>query len=561
MRTALLRLVPLLTLLLLTACDDARQGYEDARSGDLELASPPDAVMAAIDSVTVRNHIITLSDDAMEGRATGTGGEQRAIEYIAAQMEAAGLVPAGDNGTFFQPVPLLGATPTITEPLTFTAEDGTTERLTLGDDYTASTDLAEASVAVEGDLVFVGYGVNAPAANWNDYKDLDLTDKILVAFVNDPPASETEPELFQGDTLTYYGRWTYKFEEARRQGARGALLIHTPEMAGYPFAVVAGGAANEQVQLATPPENPLAFRGWISQETAERLAEMAGTSLDAWFEAAASRDFQPQELPVDASVAVDYALREFEGTNVVGKIQGTAQPEEGIVYTAHHDHLGIGQPDETGDTIYNGALDNASGVAQLLAAAEAFGSAPEPPQRSVVFLSLSAEESGLLGSTHYTRFPHIAMDRTIANINLDGGNVYGETRDIVGLGAEKSELGDLFGAAAALENLSVVPDPNPEQGFFFRSDQLPFAREGVPAVFLNPGTDYIGQPADYAEEVFADYNAERYHRQGDEFDETWPMGGLQQQARVAVRLGYDLAYSDRRPAWNPGEAFAQARGE
>ena len=536
----------------------------------LLLAIPPDvraqtsdslaAFLAPIDSATVRAHLEFLSSDDLEGRAPGTRGESLAIDYIAEQMETAGLVGAAGEGSFFQTVPLLGSTPKPQQPLTL-AGDSDTLRLQFIEDYIAATDLESSDVQTEGDLVFVGYGIEAPAYDWDDYAGTDVQDKILVMLVNDPPATDGEPALFQGDTLTYYGRWTYKYEEARRRGAKGALLIHTDDMAGYPFTVLSGSAAGEQIRLATPPENPLELSGWITQTSAEHLAEMAGTTLDAWLEAARQRDFEPQPLPVTASAAIAYDVRRFDGTNVLGKVPGTAEPEEAVVYTAHHDHMGIGVPDSTGDAIYNGALDNASGVAMLLTLAKAFGEAEESPARTVLFASVTAEESGLLGAEYYVRHPAIPMNQTIADINMDFANVFGETEDIVGMGAEKSEMAGLLQDAAAEESMTVTPDPRPNQGLFFRSDQLAFARMGVPAVFLGTGRTFKDQPESYYDAAVGRYNLERYHQPSDEFDPAWPMSGLLQQMRVAARLGHRLAYTDVRPRWNKGEAFAAQRGE
>lgn len=554
-------LLPLL-LFALAACDRAAESLPAEAVPEAAPAAEavPEAALAALDSATVRAHLETLSADDMEGRGTGTPGERRAVEYIAAQMQAYGLEPAGKDGSFFQAVPLLGSRPTPRGPLTFTAADGRTQRLDFIDDFIVSTDLEAPAVEVEAPLVFVGYGITAPGYDWDSYKGVDVKDKIVVMFVNDPVASDEEPALFQADTLTYFGRWTYKYEEARRRGAKGALLIHTVQTAGYPFAVLSNTARNEQIQLATPPANPLALKGWITREAAEELARLAGTTLEAWFAAANDRAAAPQELPVRAALAVDFAVRRFEGTNVVGKLPGRARAGEAVVYTAHHDHLGMGAPNAEGDAIYNGAEDNATGVAMLLTMAKAYQALPQAPERSVLFVSLTAEESGLLGAEYYVRNPAVPNAQVFANINLDGGNVNGRTEDVVGLGAEKSELGRYFAEAAAAEGLRVTPDPNPNQGFFFRSDQLAFARAGIPAVFINTGRAFVGQPDDYAQRVFDDYNRSRYHQPADEFDPSWPLGGLVQQMRVAFRLGHRIANSNLDPQWNPGEAFAQARG-
>ncbi len=548
----ILRLLPLLLVLLLAAC-----GTPEPAAVDPE--NPPEALLAALDSATVRAPLEILSADSLEGRGTGQPGEAKAVAYIADQMRQAGLQPAGDDGTFFQKVPLLGATPSPKGPLTFTHQDGQRLSLDFIEGFIASTDLEAEEVNTTGELVFVGYGIDAPGYDWHSFKDVDVTGKILVAFVNDPVATDAEPNRFQADTLTYYGRWTYKYEEARRRGAKGALLIHTLETAGYPFQVLSGTAAGEQIQLATPPDNPLELKGWITQDAAEMLAQMAGASLDQWFAQANDRAFVPQALPVSAALDVAYAVRRFEGTNVAGMIPGAARPDESVVFTAHHDHLGLGAPDETGDAIYNGAVDNASGVAMLLTLAKAFAQAPTPPDRSILFLSVTAEESGLLGATYYARHPRLPLSQAAGNVNVDSGNVHGRTTDIVGIGAEKSQMMDVLRDAAAAEGLSVTLDPLPNQGLFFRSDQLAFARAGVPAVFLKTGASFVGQPADYGARIQETYNLNHYHQPSDEFDPSWPMGGLVQQMRVAARLAFRLAYSDLALQWNEGEAFAQAR--
>ncbi len=551
--------------LLLVACDDTTSppAPGDADSLAVVDAPPvPEAALAAIDSAGLREHIAVLASDEFEGRGTGTPGEEKTINYIREQMEAIGLVGAAPDGGFFQAVPLLGSTPTEIGVLTLTPESGEPVALDFVDDFIASTDLDADAASFDAPLVFVGYGISNPGYEWDDYKDVDVTGKVLVSFVNDPPATAEEPNLFQADTLTYNGRWTYKYEEARRRGAAGILLIHTDEMAGYPFTVLSSGARGEQIQLATPPENPLQLKGWITGATAERLAEMSGTTLTAWMEQAASRDFQPQALPVTASLAMEFERRRFEGTNVLSKLVGATRPNEAVIYTAHHDHLGKDQAliDEGKDGIYNGAVDNASGVAMMLELAAAFAAA-EPPARTVLFATLTAEESGLLGSGYYAENPAFPLANTIANINVDSGNLNGLTDDIVGVGAERSEMLGLLRDAAADEGMTVTPDPSPNQGTFFRSDQLAFARGGVPAVFIKTGRTFTGRPADYHDTITADYRANRYHQPSDELSDDMPFGGIVQQTRVAFRLGHRLANSTLRPAWNESEAFAETRAQ
>ncbi len=533
----------------------------DADPGDLP-ATPPDDALAAIDSLALRTHLAELASDRYEGRGTGTRGESLAVQYIAAQFRALGLAPGAPDGSYFQPVPLLGATPRDVSALTLSAGDARAE-YTFVRDFTIATDLDAERAALDGELVFVGYGISNPGYNWDDFKDVDVRGKILLAFVNDPPATEAEPDLFQADTLTYNGRWTYKYEEARRRGAAGVLLIHTLETAGYPFQVLAATASREQIQLATPPENPLQLKGWITRPVAERIAEMAGTTLDAWFAQAATRDFRPRPTGVRVQVEAGFQPRRFTGTNVIARLEGRTSPDEAVVYTAHHDHLGKDDAliAQGRDGIYNGAVDNASGVAMLLTLAKAFKALPQPPARTVLFATLTAEESGLLGASHYAENPVVPLAQTIANLNVDSGNTAGRTRDIVGIGAERSELMGLLREAAASEDLTVTPDPTPNQGLFFRSDQLAFARGGVPAVFFNTGRDFAGRPAGWADEYFNRYRMERYHQPGDELTDEVLFGGMVQQTRVAFRLGYKLANSNLRPAWRPSEAFAQVRGQ
>ncbi|HET6567209.1 MAG TPA: M28 family peptidase [Rhodothermales bacterium] len=552
-----LKLLPLLCLL--AACSTRPLSSEETASFDTAMDAPQEA-LAAIDSSTLRQRIEYLSADRLQGRGTGMPGEQLAVEYISEQMKQAGLEPAGDDGTFFQSVPLLGSTPHPQTPLVLRAEDGQTLRLDFLKDYIVSTDLEAEHVSTTGQLVFVGYGIDAPEYDWHDFKDLDVEGKILVSFVNDPKPIPGEPNLFQADTLTYYGRWTYKYEEVRRRGAKGMLLIHTTPTASYPFTVLSGSAASEQVQLATPPPNALEMKGWITEDRARQLAEMAGTTLEDWFQQANTRAFQPQVLPITASIDVDYTVRRFDGTNVIGKLPGRTRPDEAVIYTAHHDHLGIATP-VNGDSIYNGAVDNATGVAMVLTLADAFSGLPQPPERTVLFATLTAEEHGLLGSEYYALHPSIPLKNTVANINVDSGNIHGRTSDIVGIGAERSDMLRLLETSASAEDMTVTPNANPNAGGFFRSDQLAFARSGVPAVFLETGSHFIGRPDDYARQLDEAYTSTHYHQPSDEFDPSWPMSGLIQQTRVAFRMGYQLANSTLAPQWKPGEAFARAREE
>ena len=560
------RLLVLLPLLALAACDDGSDASPaEVVAFDADAApAPPEAALAAIDTTAHRQHDAVLASDDFGGRGTGTPGEQQTVDYVVEQFREAGLVGGMPDGSWTQDVPLRSVRVTEATPLTFTPTVGDPAQFAFVDDAALTTDTDADAVEIDAaDLVFVGYGITAPGYDWDDYGDTDVTGKVLVSFVNDPPATAEEPTLFQADTLTYNGRWTYKYEEARRRGARGMLLIHTEETAGYPFGVVASDAFGAHPSAAAPPEGALEVRGWISEAAGRALAEMAGASLEAWFDRAARRDFEPVELPVAMSVSMDLEqTADLVGQNVVAKLPGLS--EEAVVYGAHHDHLGTDEAREAAgeDGIYNGAIDNASGVAMMIEIAQAFAAAREAGgdlERTVYFVTFTAEEAGLLGSAYFAEHPPVPLAQMVANVNVDSGNLFGETDDIVGIGSERSDLRDLLVRVAGAEGMSVSDDAAPNQGLFFRSDQLAFARGGVPAVFINTGDRYRGRPADYGAQVRDAYRADRYHQPADELTDDLRFDGVLQQTRIAFRLGYALAASDLAPQWRPSEAFAETR--
>ena len=545
-------------LLALGACQSSPTTPTSVSSADLPEA--PEAALAAIDSVALRAHIATLASDAFGGRGTGTPGEQMTVDYIIEQFQALGLVGGMPDGSFTQDVPLRSVRVTETTPLVFTPDSGEPASFEPVTGVSLTTDTDASTASLDGaDLVFVGYGITNPGENWDDYADIDVTGKVLVAFVNDPPSTAEEPTLFQADTLTYNGRWTYKYEEARRRGARGMLLIHTEETAGYPFGVVADDALGAHPSGAQPPEGALDVRGWISETAGRALAEMSGSTLEDWFERAGTRGFRASELPVAASVTMQVEqVADLVGQNVVAKRPG--RTPDAIVYGAHHDHLGTDEDKVAAgeDGIHNGAIDNASGVGMMIEIARAFSTVDEL-ERTVYFVTFTAEEAGLLGSAYFAEHPPIPLSQMVANVNVDSGNLYGETDDIVGIGSERSDLAELLTEAAGAEGMRVTPDNAPNQGLFFRSDQLAFARGGVPAVFINTGDAYRGQPDDYGQSVRDRYRADLYHQPTDELTDDLSMAGAVQQARVAFRLGYALAASDLTPEWRPSEAFAETR--
>src|SRR5438874_11128749 len=496
-------------------------------------------------------HLRFLANDLLEGRAPATRGGRIAAEYIAAQFEALGLKPAGANGSYFQPIALVGMTP----PPTFAwgklgvPADGLGYR----DAFVAWAERPEADISADGDVAFVGYGIRAPEWKWDDYKGADLLGKVVLMLVNDPGLLDAT--VCVGKILTYYGRWTYKLEEAARQGAAGAILIHTTESATYPWDVVRGSWSVEQFKLDQPQSPSLAFAGWVTEASARAALAKAGLNLDSLSRAAARRDFRPVSTGLHASARIHSALRRVESENVVGRWPGTDARlgQEAVLITAHWDHKGIG-PAVRGDSIYNGAEDNASGVAAILGAAQAFTQVAPRPRRTLLFVATTAEESGLLGSEAYVESPLVPLERTAAVLNLDVANVRGATRGIDALGIDRSPLGAMFQAAATLESLTVVHEPD-VRGSFYRSDHFPFARAGVPALSIQPGRDFVGRPAGWGREQDELYNRERYHQPSDEYRPSFTYAGLAQEVRVTMRLALAIANTAEPPRWLPSSEF------
>jgi Zn-dependent M28 family amino/carboxypeptidase len=517
----------------------------------------------------LRSTVKFLSDDGFEGRGPGSRGGELAAKYIANRLELAGLKP-GNNGSFFQSVPLVGLMPDPNTKLEVTRiSDNKSFAFDFGKDFVGFTDAQKPEVSVEGELVFVGYGIDAPEQKWNDYKGdaSRYKDKILLMLVNDPPATEAEPNLFGGKALTYYGRWTYKYEEAARKGAKGVILIHRTEMAGYPWQVVEtsfGGTEKFDIARTDSDKTPfLQLKAWMKDSSVMEFIKFSSTSLNTLIESAASRDFQPVDLNTKIKIDLKAELQKVDSNNVVGVWEGS-DPQlknEYVVYTAHWDHIGVGKPNAEGDTIYNGALDNASGVAQVLALADAFTQLPkkQQPKRSQVFLFVTAEEQGLLGAEFYTRNPIFPLGKTAANINIDGGNMFGRTNDFGALGMERSTLGRFVTEELGRRNMKFSPDKHPEQGSFFRSDHFPFAKAGVPALSIRSGSDFIGQPPDFAEKIFAEFNSKHYHQPSDEFREDWRFDGMVQMLEVVMAIGMRASNIEKLPAYHPGNEFAKAQ--
>lgn len=529
----------------------ASSGDEAARSGAVEGAE-------TISGEDVREHLRALSHDSMAGRAPGTEGGEMAAEYIAARFRDAGLEPVA--GSYFQEVPMVGSTP-LPGSAELTFEDGGTrlEPRYLDDFVVWSGDAGSGSATGEGELVFVGYGIDAPENDWNDY-GVDVAGKVVMILVNDPPAPAREPGLFGGPAMTYYGRWTYKFEEAARQGAAAAFVVHSTEEAGYGWNVVRGSWSGEQFALPPDPggAEPVAVEGWVTDDLAREVLGAAGLDFDELVERAGSRDFSPVETGVRVRTAVRSGVRSVETRNVVAMVRGAERPDEVVVVTSHYDHLGTGEA-VAGDSIYNGAYDNASGTALLLEVAEAFARRERAPARSLLFIATGAEEQGLIGASWYVQNPLFPLANTVAEINVDGANLWGETDDLIAMGAERSELGAFVEARARQMGMRLEPDAEPEKGFFFRSDHFPFARAGVPALYLEHGRDYRGRPAGWGQGIQDEYTSERYHAPADEFDPSFTFEGAVQQGRIVYLTALDIAESGAWPAWNEGSEFKAAR--
>jgi Zn-dependent M28 family amino/carboxypeptidase len=552
---------PRFSLILLVAAiacqpaDDATS--ESTASGSAEAI---DSVVAAtIDTATLMQHIRVLAADSMLGRAPGSVGEDRTVAYLEAQFKALGLAPGNTDGTYIQKVPLVGITVKGTPSLTF-AKGTTTKALRWRDDYVAWTKHVSPEAKLDrSEIIFVGYGTEAPEFTWDDFKGMDVAGKTLVMLVNDPPLGDTTQ--FGGPRMTYYGRWTYKYEQGMKHKAAGVLLVHETGPAGYPFTVVQG-KTSEQFDLVTPDRNMgrSAVEGWITLDQARALFTMAGQNFDSLKVRAARREFRPLPLGVTASVNLQNTLRTIDSRNVVAKLEGS-DPElrdEYVVYTAHWDHFGVGTKVK-GDSIYNGAADNATGTAGLLALGKAFVAMKTPPKRSILFLAVTAEEQGLLGSQYYSVTPIHPLAKTLANINLDMLNAWGPTKDITVIGLGASELDDYVRDAATAQGRTIRPDAEPEKGFYYRSDHFNFAKQGVPAFFPEPGVEYVGKPAEFGRQKREEYTANDYHAPQDEIKPGWDLRGAVQDLHLFLTMGYRIANAAEFPEWREGNEFRATR--
>ncbi len=505
---------------------------------------------ARFDEGSLLAHITTLSSDEFGGRAPASPGEEMTVAYLTGAFEELGLEPGNPDGTWVQAVPLVGST-AIT--MRGSADPG-------GDwepavDFVAWTKRVVPEVSASGELLFVGYGVQAPEYGWDDFGDTDLAGKILVALVNDPPGEHH----FGGDAMTYYGRWTYKFEKAAAMGALGALIVHETGPAGYPWEVVGSTPYAESFDLVAADDNlsRATVEGWVQRGTAEMLFEMAGRDFETAKQQAADRAFQPIPLGVSGSLRVRNELRRIDSQNVVARIEGGGAPDEVVMYVAHWDHMGTDESLE-GDQVYNGAADNATGTQGLIEIARAFTEG-EPPRRSIVFLAVTAEEQGLLGSRYYGEQPLYPTAQTVAAVNMDVLNQWGRTRDLTVVGMGQSELDDVAAEVAAELGRVLNPDPEPEKGFYYRSDHFSFARVGIPAFYGDPGVDYIDKPPGYGIEKRNEYTANDYHAVSDEVKPDWDLSGALEDLTFMYHMGARLAASDEWPAWSATSEFRAIR--
>jgi Zn-dependent M28 family amino/carboxypeptidase len=517
-------------------------------------ASPATRVAHALDPRVLRAHLEFLADDALEGRAPGTRGGVTAAKYIATQFERLGLEPAGDSGTYFQHVPIIALTPQPT--LAAAAAGAPSAPLAWKTDYVMWSMRNDSLVDLKADAVYVGYGIVAPEYGWDDYAGTDVKGKIVVTLANDPGLQDST--IFRGKILTYYGRWTYKIEEARRQGAAGILMVHTTESATYPWTTVLSGWVGPQVRLETPSSS-LLVAGWLHQDAAARLFRQGGQDLAVLTASAARKGFRAVPLNLQLQATVRSAIRRSETANVLGRWPGRGGlAREAVLIGGHYDHFGIGAP-VNGDSIYNGAQDNASGTAGVLAAAEAFVRSGVHPGRSIIFVAFAAEESGLIGSQALATRPPVPLRDVAAILNLDVLNVYGRTRDFSALGMDQSSLGRTMSQAAATEGLRVTENPEALlRGSFFRSDHFSLARAGVPGTSLESGGDFVGRPAGWGKEQEDAYVEKRYHQPSDEVEPWFSYDGAIQQLRVTVRTAVAVADAPKQPVWNSTSEFREA---
>jgi Zn-dependent M28 family amino/carboxypeptidase len=516
------------------------------------------AAAGAIRERSMRADVRFLSSDLLEGRGPSTRGDRLAEQYIASRFEAIGLQPGAGDGSWRQPFDLVAVEPRCPDVLRVT-RDADHVDLRFPEDYVAASGVqAEEARLDDAEIVFVGYGIVAPEYGWDDFKDADVRGKVLLIMNNDP---ESDPSLFAGKRRLYYGRWDYKYETAARHGAAGAIIIHTDRSAGYGWAVVQNSFTGERFFLPSSGGPELQVEAWTTDEASRRIVRLGGRDLDALRAAAGRRDFRPVPLGVRLSLRLHNRMERRQSANVIGRLDGSDPRlrDEAVLYTAHHDHLGVKSDPGGGKVIYNGALDNASGVAQLLAIAEAFAALPERPARTILFAAVGAEEQGLLGSTYLAAHPPVPPGRLAADINMDGMNIWGRTRDVAVVGLGKSSLDEWIGLLAEAQGRTVVPEAFPEKGAYYRSDHFSFARVGVPGAYLDAGTEVRGRPEGWGRAQQEAWERAHYHQPSDDLTPDWNFTGAVEDTRLLFFLGLKVANARALPTWRPGDEFEKAR--
>ena len=545
--------------LLLAACNTAAE-TDGASSTGLDI---PEIASGDISEETMKTVTERLSSDEFEGRAPGTPGEEKTVAYLIEQFEKAGLEP-GNNGSWVQEVPLVEITGRDFAPLTIKGADGEPMEFAYGSDWVGVSYREEARTSIEdSELVFVGYGIDAPEKGWNDYEGVDMTGKTAVILVNDPDFGATTLDgPFGGKAMTYYGRWTYKYEEAARQGAAGAIIIHDTEPASYGWNVVESSWSGPQAYAQRGPNAPALtqMNGWVQNEVGQQIFEAAGKDFAKLTRAAKKKGFKPVPLGLTASTSFSNDLRKFQSQNVIGTLPGTERPDEYVMYTAHWDHLGRCKPADDGDDICNGAVDNATGTAALVALAEAQAKAGATA-RSLVFLAVTAEESGLLGADYYAANPVFPLSQTVGGINMDAFLIAGPSKDVTVVGPGKSQLDRFLDAALKADGRVPTPNPNPEAGYYYRSDHFAFAKRGVPMLYVDGGEDLVEGGTKAGAEIALDYRENRYHGPKDEYDANWDWSGVMADLQLFYRLGRMLGMSTSWPNWNEGDEFKGTRDE
>jgi Zn-dependent M28 family amino/carboxypeptidase len=524
---------------------------------------------ATITAADLMRHIRTLASDEFEGRAPGTKGEQLTVGYVTGEFQRMGLMPGNPDGTYVQPVPLVGSTATDVS-VSYSAGEKRSDLSFPGEAVVWTKRFVPEITVTDSELVFVGYGVVAPEYGWDDFKRADVRGKTLVILINDPPVPDPgdplklDDKVFKGRAMTYYGRWTYKYESAAQQGATAAIIVHETGPAGYPWAVVEGSNSRENFDLQSADRNMsrVAVEGWITLDKARGLFAAAGKDFDQLKQSAMRRDFKPVSLGAKASFRFKNTLRQIASQNVIAKLEGADLQlrDEFVIYTAHWDHLGRNTA-LAGDQIFNGARDNASGVATLLELAAAFKKLKAAPRRSLLFLSVTAEEKGLLGAKHYAAHPLYPLTRTLADFNIDSANPWGRTRDVNVIGFGQSTLEDLLLEAATANGRTLTPDAEPEKGRYYRSDHFEFAKVGVPGLYLQPGFQFIGKPEQFGRQKIDAYNANDYHKVTDEMTPDWDLSGAADDARLLFEVGLSVANGKSYPQWKTGSEFKARREE